>query len=549
MANQFIQYFERSFKQHWDLPAMTNYVTKQTYAYKDVAREVAKLHILFRELNIQQDDKIALVGNNTPEWAITFLATITYGAVIVPILQDFHPDDIAHIIEHSESKLLFVEDSYWDRLEVKEVSSLRAIFSLSDFRCMRQAQGETLHIIMRQLPALFKERFPQGLQQKDIQYAQKGDQELCVLNYTSGTTGFSKGVMLKGDNFCCILEYLESNDLGHKEHKLLSILPLSHMFGCLFDLILPMKVGASVTYMSRMPSQKILVEALQEVKPSHIIIVPLVLETIFRKQILPLLSNPSIKWMTKVPILSQIVYAKIRKQLYDAFGGVYEQMFVGGAALNREVEDFLVKIKFPFTIGYGMTECAPLISLDCYHFTPHSVGTVMNNIQVRIDSENQFKEPGEILVKGRNVMMGYYKNLEATKDSFTEDGWFRTGDLGALDKNNNLYLRGRLKSMILTATGQNIYPEEIESKINSLPEVLESVIIQKNDKLIALVYPDYSAISKDMNADGKLKWLVNIRRQINSKCAKYEFVSEVKLSSSPFEKTPKNSIKRYLYEK
>lgn len=549
MANQFIQYFERSFKEHWDLPAMTNYVTKQTYAYKDVAREVAKLHILFRELNIQQDDKIALVGNNTPEWAITFLATITYGAVIVPILQDFHPDDIAHIIEHSESKLLFIGESYWDRLVEKDTSSLRAVFSLSDLHCIRQAHGETLHLIMRQLPVFFKECYPQGVLQKDVQYTEKDDQEMCLISYTSGTTSFSKGVMLCGDNFRCVLEYLESNKLGHQGHKLLSILPLAHMFGCLFDIFLPLKVGASVTYTSQMPSQKVLLEAFKEVKPSHVIIVPIILETIYRKKITPFLEKKSVKWMLRIPMVSRFLYAKIRNQLYDVFGGAYEQMFVGGAALNREVEDFLVKIKFPFTIGYGMTECAPLICLDCYHFTPHSVGTVMNNIQVCIDSDDPQNIPGEILVKGRNVMKGYYKNEDATTLAFTKDGWFKTGDMGVVDSNNNVFIRGRSKVMILTSSGQNVYPEEIEAKLNASAWVAESLVLQRENKIVALVLPDWSTINKaNITSDDVSDLIETLRKEVNRSLPPYEYIYGIDIQTKEFEKTPKKSIKRYLYE-
>lgn len=544
MAKKFIQYFEDSFRENWELPAMTNYVTKQTYAYKDVAREVAKLHILFHELNIQQDDKIALVGNNSPEWVITFLATITYGAVIVPILQDFHPDDIAHIIEHSESKLLFIGDTYWDRLEEKDTSTLRAVFSLSDFRCMRQAQGETLHLIMRQLPTLFNEQYPQGVQREDIRYAEKDDQEMCVLNYTSGTTGFCKGVMLKGDNFCCLFEYSSANHLGETGDKVISLVPLAHAYGCVNDLFYPFIVGGHITFMPQMPNYKVLLEAMSEVKPDYISVVPLLLETIYKKNILSEINKFPINFALRIPLISNIVGTKIRKCLVNVFGGKYKNLFIAGAALSDEVEKFLVKIKFPYTLAYGMTECSPIISLNCHEQTPYSVGRPINGVTVKIDSNDSNKLPGEIIVKGRNVMMGYFKDEEATRQAFTQDGWFKTGDLGVMDKTGNLYIKGRCKTMILTSSGQNVYPEEIEAKLNLSPYIAESLVVQRGEKIVALVVPNKDIVGDNTNLQSIISEQI---KAVNKQLPSYSFISSFEIQSACFEKTPKKSIKRYLY--
>lgn len=545
MAKRFIQYFEDSFKENWDLPAMTNYVTKQTYAYKDVAREIAKLHILFRKLNIQQDDKIALVGNNTPEWAITFLATITYGAVIVPILQDFHPDDIAHIIEHSESKLLFIGDSYWDRLEEKDTSTLRAVFSLSDFRCMRQAQGETLHLIMRQLPTLLKELYPQGVQRKDVRYAEKDDDQLFVINYTSGTSEYSKGVMLSGDNFCCVLAFAIKQELGFKGCDILSYLPLAHAYGCTFDFICQMITGGHVTMLPKIPSAADLLKAMSDVRPDWIAVVPMILEAIYRKQIQPVLSKPSMKILTNIPLVSNIVYGKMRDRLVNVFGGKFRKLFVGGAPFDSEVEDFYAKINFPFAVAYGMTECAPLISVDFQSYTPHSVGKAIDGVSIAINSENPLKMPGEILVKGRNVMKGYFKNCEATLAAFDSDGWLKTGDMGILDKHGNLFVKGRTKAMILTSSGQNVYPEEIESKLNNSPYIAESLVVQRGAKIVALVVPNKELVGEGSNLQSIMMEQI---KAVNKQLPAYAYIHSFEIQTTVFERTPKKSVKRYLYQ-
>lgn len=549
MSTSFIKYIEKSLKDHWDLKAMTNYVTKDEYDYSQVAREIAKIHVLFRELNITQDDKIALVGRNTPEWAIIFLATVSYGAVIVPILQDFHPNDVQHIINHSESKLVFLSDNQWDNLDETKMPLVRGVFSFSDFRCIYQAAGETIQMTMKHLEKSFEETYPNGFTKDSLNFKDKDGNAMTILNYTSGTTGFSKGVMLTGENICCQIEYAYKTNLVGRAYKILSFLPLAHAYGCAFDFIAQFVAGGHITFLTRIPSPKVLLKAMDEIKPDCIFTVPLVIEKIYKNNLLPLLNKTTMKVAMNIPILSNRVYSEIKNKLINVFGGRFRMIVIGGAPLNKEVEDFFVKIKFPFTVGYGMTECAPLISVDTVNYAPHSVGKPIDDVEVKIDSQDPYSIPGEILVKGRNVMIGYYKNEEATQSVFTEDGWLKTGDMGIIDKDNNIFIRGRSKTMILTASGQNVYPEEIESKINNLSFVSESIVIQRNDKIVALVYPDFASMD-EMGIDHKeLESIMEQHRlDLNKKLAAYEQVTKFIIHPTEFEKTPKKSIKRYLYE-
>mgnify|MGYP003303909836 FL=1 len=549
MSTSFIKYIEKSLKDHWDLKAMTNYVTKDEYDYSQVAREIAKIHVLFKELNITQDDKIALVGRNTPEWAIIFLATVSYGAVIVPILQDFHPNDVQHIINHSESKLVFLSDNQWDNLDETKMPLVRGVFSFSDFRCIYQAAGETIQMTMKHLEKSFEETYPNGFTKDSLNFKDKDGNAMTILNYTSGTTGFSKGVMLTGENICCQIDYAYKTNLVGRAYKILSFLPLAHAYGCAFDFIAQFVAGGHITFLTRIPSPKVLLKAMDEIKPDCIFTVPLVIEKIYKNDLLPLLNKTTMKVAMNIPILSNRVYSEIKNKLINVFGGRFRMIVIGGAPLNKEVEDFFVKIKFPFTVGYGMTECAPLISVDTVNYAPHSVGKPIDDVEVKIDSQDPYSIPGEILVKGRNVMIGYYKNEEATQSVFTEDGWLKTGDMGIIDKDNNIFIRGRSKTMILTASGQNVYPEEIESKINNLSFVSESIVVQRNDKIVALVYPDFAAMD-EMGIDHKeLESIMEQHRlDLNKKLAAYEQVTKFSIHPTEFEKTPKKSIKRYLYE-
>lgn len=549
IKENFIKLYEDSFRANWDLPSVTDYDTGKSFTFGDVATEIARLHIVFEESQIRPGDKIALVGKDCARWCIAYMAVVTYGAIIVPILQDFNPNDIHHIINHSGSVMLFVADRHWELLEEEKMTNIRAAFTLTDFSCIYE-KGDTVKKIMAALDNKMKEKYPQGFTADCIKYADKGNDEVVLLNYTSGTTGFSKGVMLTGNNLAGNVTYAMTLDLMYRGDNELCFLPLAHAYSCAFNFLVPMAVGAHVYLLGKAPTPKILLKAFQDVKPNLIITVPLILEKIYKKMILPQISKPSVKLALRVPLLNRQIYSKIRSKLIDALGGNFCEVIVGGAAMNQEVTDFLCKIKFPFTIGYGMTECGPLISYDNHKdYVPGSCGQILKGImKVRIDSDDPYNNVGEIQVYGENVMKGYYKNEEATQNVFTEDGWLKTGDLGTIDSDNHIFIRGRSKTMILSSNGQNIYPEEIESKLNNLPFVMESVVVEKDGKLVALVYPDYDAVdSAELSHDDLPALMEQNRKELNKQLAYYEAIAEIRLYPTEFEKTPKKSIKRYLY--
>ena len=550
VKENFIKLFEDGFKYNWDLPAMTNYGEEKTLKYSDVAQEIAKVHIIFDSIGIKGNDKIALIGKNTGNWAIAYLASVTYGAIIVPILQDFNPNDIQHIINHSDSLLLFSSDQIWETLDEEQMDELKGVLSLTDFKLLYQKKGETINKAIEESNAKFNEKYPQGFSKEDIIYADVPNERVVVLNYTSGTTGFSKGVMIMGNNLAGNLTFVKSKGILKRRETILSFLPLAHTYGCAFEFLYPISEGCHVTFLGKTPSPKILMKAFSDVRPNIIVTVPLILEKIYKKMILPLLGKRTMRLVLSIPIIDAQIYAQIRKKLIDALGGNFEQVIVGGAPLNKDVEAFLHKIKFPFMVGYGMTECAPLISYDHHaEFIPTSCGKILDNMEVRIDSKDPYNIAGEIQVRGENVMAGYYKNEEATKSVFTEDGWLKTGDLGTIDKNNRIFIRGRSKSMILGASGQNIYPEEIEAKLNNLPFVMESLIIERSGKLIALVYPDYDAVDETgIKHDELFHIMGENKNTLNDMVAPYEKIAEIQLYPTEFEKTPKKSIKRYLYQ-
>ena len=550
IQENFIKIYEESFKSNWELPSLTDYGKNNTFTFADVAKEIARIHILFHECQIRRGDKIALIGKDSARWCIAYMATITYGAIVVPILQDFRPNDVHHIINHSESVFLFVSDRIWETLEEDMIEDIRGVFSLEDFRCLHQRDGECIQKIMRSLDEKMAEKYPNGFSKEDIQYAELDNDKIVELNYTSGTTGFSKGVMLTGNNLAGNVTYARTLDLLFRGERELCFLPLAHAYSCAFNLLVPMAFGVHVYLLGKTPSPKILLKAFEEVKPNLILTVPLILEKIYKKMILPQLSKTTMKLALNIPLLDSRIYAQIRKKLVDAFGGRFREVIVGGAAMNDEVIDFLYKIKFPFTVGYGMTECGPLISYDHhYEYVPGSCGQILKGImKVRIDSEDPYNKVGEIQVSGENVMRGYYKKEEATNNVFTDDGWLRTGDLGTIDKDNHIFIRGRSKTMILGPSGQNIYPEEIESKLNNLPFVMESIIIEKNGKLVGLVYPDYDTVDNTGISHEDLPVIMEQNRvELNKLLASYEAVSSLQLYPTEFEKTPKKSIKRYLY--
>lgn len=550
IKENFIKLYEDSFKYNWDLPALSDYGDSNTLLYKDLAREIARLHILFDKLEIKKGTKIALIGKNTRQWCVVYMATITYGAVIVPILQDFHPDNVHHIVNHSESELLFVSDSIWEGLEEGQMSHLTGIFSLSDFSCIYDNSKKHIKSIIQNLDNEMTYKYPDGFTKDDVVYADVDNSEMVLINYTSGTTGFSKGVMLLANNLAGNVTYAKKLDLLFRGERVVSFLPLAHAYGCAFDFLYALSEGVHVTLLGKAPSPKILAAAFSEIKPNLIVTVPLVIEKLYKKAILPKLEKSSIKMALKIPLVRDQIYAKIRKGLVDALGGCFTEVIIGGAAFNKEVESFLYKIKFPFTVGYGMTECAPLISYDHhYDFILTSCGKVLSIMEVRVDSPDPYNTLGEIQVRGENVMKGYYKNEEATKAAFTEDGWLKTGDLGTIDKDNRIYLRGRSKTMILGASGQNIFPEEIEAKLNNLPYVTESLVVTRNNKLVALVYPDYETMNVTGLSSTDLDAIMEENKQVlNKSVANYEAISSIHIYPTEFEKTPKKSIKRYLYE-
>jgi len=545
----FIKLYEKSFRENFDLPALSDYGTSITYTYGALAKEIAKLHILFGKLNIKEGDKISLVGKNTSNWGIVHLATFTYGAVIVPILQDFNAGDISHIIDHSDSVLLFCSNSNWEKLDKSKFPRLRMAFSLNDFHLLYRQDGENFDYSVSYLNVLLNEEYPDGFTYSHDNYSDLQNDSVAVLNYTSGTTGFSKGVMITGNNLLGNMEFAE--DVFHLKpgDRMLSFLPLAHTYGIAFDFLYGLSAGCHVTLLGKTPAPKILLKAFADVKPCLVISVPLIFEKIYKNMIIPILGKKPIKLALRISILDKQIYAKIRQKLIKTMGGKFKQVIIGGAAFNAEAEDFLHKIKFPVSVGYGMTECAPLISFSlCGNYIPHSCGKVLDCMQVRIDSEDPYKITGEIQVKGQNVMLGYYKNEDATRAVFTEDGWLRTGDLGTIDKNNNIFIRGRSKSMILGSSGQNIYPEEIESKLNNLPYVMESLVFEKNKKLNALVYPDCDAVEKAGIVQEDLPAIMEKNKDVLNKIiGAYEKITEIQLYPVEFEKTPKKSIKRYLY--
>ncbi|GHT34391.1 long-chain-fatty-acid--CoA ligase [Bacteroidia bacterium] len=550
ISENFIKLYENSFKDNWELQALTDYSKGTTYTFEQVAKEIAQLHIIFGECQIRKGDRIALVGKDSSTWCMVYMAAVTYGAIIVPILQDFNPNDIHHIINHSGSVFLFVSDKIWDTLEEEKIGDVRAVFSLTDFRCIHQRDGEAIQKLLKALPLKFEEKYPKGFTKDNIRYADIDNDQVVLINYTSGTTGFSKGVMLTGNNLAGNVTYARTLDVIFRGERMVSFLPLAHAYSCAFNFLVPMAFGAHVYFLGKAPTPKILLQAFEEVKPHLIITVPLILEKVYKKMILPQLNKRSVRLALNIPLLDNRIYAQICKKLVDSMGGNFREIIVGGAAMNQEVTDFLYKIKFPFTIGYGMTECGPLISYDNHEeFIPGSCGQVLKGIMdVRIDSDDPYNIVGEIQVKGENVMKGYYKNQEATDRAFTDDDWLHTGDLGTIDHGKRIFIRGRNKTMILSSNGQNIYPEEIESKLNNLPFVMESLVIEKNDRLIGLVYPDYDAVDGTGISHEELPSVMEQNRlELNKLLAPFEKVAQIQLYPTEFEKTPKKSIRRYLY--
>ena len=540
---------EASIKNYWDLDALTDY-KGATLQYQDVARKIEKLHILFENSGVVKGDKIALCGRNMSNWAVAFLATLTYGAVAVPILHEFTAEQIHHIVNHSEAKLLFVGDVVAKQVDPDKMPALEGIINILDYSLMI-SRSEALTNARENLNRFFGEKYPKFCRKEFINYYKEEDpDELCIINYTSGTTGFSKGVMIPYRAMWSNLDFASQvlDQELHPGDNTISILPMAHMYGMAFEFIKEFMTGCHIYYLTRIPSPAVVAQAFKDVKPIIIIAVPLVIEKIIRKKVFPKIT-PSIKVLMKTPVIGAKIKERIKKQVYDAFGGRLYEIIIGGAALNQEVENFLKDIKFPVTVGYGATECAPIITYaDWKTHKTGSCGRQVVHMEVKIDSKHPHREPGEILARGLNVMLGYYKNEEATRQAIDSNGWYHTGDLGIMDRKGNVFIKGRSKNMILGPSGQNIFPEEIEDALNSLPMVNESIVVQRDTKLVALVHPDMDACSAlNMSSDDVEDLMKKNLEQLNSTQPPYCRISHIEICNEEFEKTPKKSIKRFLY--
>lgn len=549
MEKSFIAFVEESIKKHWDLDALTDY-KGATLQYKDVARKIEKLHILLAESGIKPGDKVAVCGRNSSHWGVAFLAILTYGAVAVPILHEFKADNIHNIVNHSESRLLFVGDVVWESLNEAEMPLLEGIILMTDFTLL-VCRSKQLEYAREHLNELFGKKFPRNFRREHVSYRRDNPEELAVINYTSGTTSFSKGVMLPYRSLWANTQFAFDVLTLKPGDRIVSMLPMAHMYGLAFEFLYEVACGCHVFFLTRMPSPKIIFQAFADVKPHIVIAVPLIIEKIIKKNVLPKLETLKMKVLLKVPIINDKIKATVREQMIQGFGGNFYEVIIGGAAFNQEVEKLLKSIDFPYTVGYGMTECGPIICYeDWKRFKPGSCGKAAPRMEVRIDSPDPQNIVGEILTRGDNVMLGYYKNPEATAQILDADGWLHTGDLGVMDEEGNVTIKGRSKNMLLGPSGQNIYPEEIEEKLNNLPFVAECIVIQQNDnKLVALIYPDFEdAYSQGMSDSDIEAAMEENRTTLNAELPAYSQISRIKIYPEEFEKTPKKSIKRFLYQ-
>jgi len=547
-ASSFNKYIERAIVNYWDQDALTDY-QGATLQFHDVARKIEKLHIAFDNCGIQKGDKIAICGRNSAHWAVTFLATLTYGAVAVPILHEFNAEQIHNIVNHSDARILFVGDFIAKEISPEAMPHLEGIINIPDFSLM-VSRSEKLTYAREHLNMMFGSKYPKNFRKEHIHYHEDQPEELALINYTSGTTGFSKGVMLPyraiwGNVDFCLTRLGKQVPPGS---PVLDILPMAHMYGMAIEFLFGFCNGSHLYFLNRLPSPAIIAKAFADIRPAIVISVPLIIEKIIRKKVFPVIQSNRMKLLLAMPVVSTKVKMKICEQVYQAFGGRAYEVIVGGAALSKEVEQFLMSINFPITVGYGATECAPLISYnDHKDHVSGSCGKAVNHMEVRIASSDPHAIPGEILARGMNVMLGYYKNEEATQAALDKDGWYHTGDLGTIDWQGNIFIRGRIKNMLLGANGQNIYPEEIEDKLNSMPMVSESVVIQRGEKLIALVHPDQD--EQMQFSQEELEGIMEQNRKaLNEQLPAYSRVSAIQLHEEEFQKTPKKSIKRYLYQ-
>ena len=548
IQDSFIQLVEESIRKNWNLDALTDY-KGMTLQYRDVARKIEKIHILFEHAGIRKGDKIALCGRNSANWTAAFLGTVTYGAVAVPILHEFKADNVHHIVNHSEARMLFVGDQVWENFNERAMPNLEGIIELKNYDLV-VSRSKRLTYAREHLNEEFGKKYPCRFRAEQVSYRREGPEELAVINYTSGTTGYSKGVMLPYRSIISNIVHIHSKVGLQPGDRIVSMLPLGHIFGLVFDFLYGVTVGAHLWFLTRMPSPKIIAESFAVIRPRVIACVPLIVEKIFKKNILPQVDNRLGKLLLHIPIVSDKIKEQIRKQAMEVFGGNFIEIVIGGAPFNAEVEAFLRKINFPYTIAYGMTECAPLICHSRWDEILYtSCGKTVSNMETKVDSPNPEETPGELLCRGMNVMLGYYKNQEATDQAIDRDGWLHTGDMAVKDAEGNIFIKGRCKNMLLTASGQNIYPEEIEARLNNMPFINESLVILKDNKLVALIYPDNEEAFAQKLDKRQLEEAIETNRvELNKQLPAYSQITHVKLYPEEFEKTAKKSIKRFLYQ-
>ena len=537
--------FEEAIKANWERPALGNF-RGEVFTFGELATQIAKFHVFFDAIGLKKGDKVALCAKNSARWGVTFFAANTYEAVLVPILADFHPESVNSLVDHSESLVLLTDTDIWSKLDITKMPTIKAVISSSDFSLL-YAADEKIQAVNDNLDQLFAAKYPKGFSAADVSYPTDNDKDLAIINYTSGTTSAPKGVMLRYECVSANVEFGQDRLPSYPGDTIVSMLPMAHMYGMMFELIYPLCGGSSIYYLGKTPTPALLLGAMAEVKPYLVVTVPLVMEKIFKSKVAPVINKPVMKVITAIPGLNQIIFKKIRTTLLNAFGGNVREIVMGGAALNPDVEKWFKKFGLPFTVGYGMTEAAPLLAYECWReFAPKSCGKCVDSVEVRIDSDDPYNKVGEIQAKGYSIMSGYYKNEEATKAAFTEDGWMRTGDLGLLDSKGNIFIKGRSKNMILSANGQNIYPEEIEAVVNNQPYVVESVVIDRGTRLVALIYMDAEkAKSEGVDLEA---YKATIMAEVNKSMPAYSKVNLVEYMDQPFEKTPKMSIKRFMYK-
>jgi long-chain acyl-CoA synthetase len=548
IKERLISYIEQSIRQNWEIEALSNYKEKG-FSYKEIAEKILRLHIFYNDAGIKEGDKIALVGRNSANWCIVYLATVTYGAVIVPILPDFKPEDLTNLTNHSDATLLFADDKIYETLDTAKIPLINGVISLDDFS-MITAKNADLKRKYLALDEKYMMAYP-VLKPEDIKFSDVPNDKLAVISYTGGTTGFSKGVMISHNSLAANVRFAQNHMPLKPGHPLVSFLPLAHTFGCAFEFLFPFTFGCHITILSKTPSPQIILQAFKEIRPRLILSVPLVIEKIFKKQLLPVISKPHMKALLAIPGINKILHKKIKAKLTESFGGMFHEIVIGGAPFNPEAERFFRKIGFNFSVGYGMTECGPLISYTSWDTTKLGAsGKPVDTLEVTIDSPDPQKQIGEIILRGENVMLGYYKNEKATREIIDEKGWMHTGDLGVMDKEGNIFIKGRSKSMLLGPSGKNIFPEEIEAVINNMDYIAESVVVSEDNKLIGLIYPDFEAIKKDNISEEQLSAILEkTRKTVNERVPDFMAVHKFRIHPEEFAKTPKRSIKRFLYTK